>query len=89
MDDPNFIPQLVLGYYKGQPAVMSAEEFEPTVGTSVMTAAWMIAVLEAMERYLPDKDQIDFEEEVNSAYIQLLDERHERTVHFKKNEGED
>lgn len=88
MNKDEFIPQLILGYYRDMPAVMSDDVFEPSVSTPVITAAWMIAVLEAIERYLPDSEQINFEEEVNSAYIQLLEERHERTVHFKRKKDE-
>lgn len=89
MKDEDFIPQLVLGYYKDMPAVMSDPLFEPSASTPLMTAAWMIATLEAMERYLPDSEQLSFEKEVSSAYKKLLKERHERTVTFKKNERED
>lgn len=68
----DFIPQLVLGYYKGQPAVVSDPHFEPSYSTSLVTAAWMIAILESMEHYLPDSEQLSFEKEVNSSYKKLL-----------------
>lgn len=84
MDDSDFIPQLIVGYYKKQPAVISAEEFVPFVGSSVVTAAWMLTIFEAMERYLPDSEQLTFEKEVMKAYKKLLKERHDRTVHLKR-----
>lgn len=83
MKGKDFIPQLVLGYYKGQPAVVSDPNFEPSFSTPLVTAAWMIAILEAMERSLPDSEQLAFEEEVTSAYKKLLEDRYERVATLK------
>ena len=83
INEEDFEPQIVLGLYKGNPAARSSSLTKSFKVSSAIAAAYMVAVFEAMERYIPDSNQIEFESDVLKYFKKLLKERHERTTHHK------
>ena len=83
INEEDFDPQILLGLYKGSPAARSSSLTKSFKVSSAIAAAYMVAVFESMERYVPDSKQIEFEKDVLKYFKKLLKERHERTVHHR------
>jgi hypothetical protein len=79
--EEDFIPVLVSGLYKGNPAVRTLEYDDSLRATQV--AGFMVAILDCMVDMVDEKDQTEFEENILEAFELFLENRFENTNKYK------
>jgi len=84
MNDANeedFVPILVSGLYKGNPAVRTLDYDGSLRATQV--AGFMVAILDCMVDLVDEQDQVEFEENILEAFELFIDNRFENTCKYK------
>lgn len=84
MNDANeedFVPILVSGLYKGNPAVRTLDYDGSLRATQV--AGFMVAILDCMVDLVDEQDQVEFEENILEAFELFIDNRFENTSKYK------
>jgi hypothetical protein len=84
--DEDFVPVMVVGLYKGNPAVRTLECEEGVSSTQV--AGFMTAMLDCIVDTVDEHEQTQFEEEILEAFEVFVTNRFENTNKYKIEEDE-
>ena len=84
--DEDFVPVMVVGLYKGNPAVRTLECEEGVSSTQV--AGFMTAILDCIVDTVDEHEQTQFEEEILEAFEVFVTNRFENTNKYKIEEDE-
>jgi hypothetical protein len=79
--EEDFVPILVSGLYKGNPAVRTLD-YEGTL-RSTQVAGFMVAILDCMVDLVDEKDQTEFEKNILEAFELFIDNRFENLSTYK------
>jgi hypothetical protein len=83
-NEEDFVPILVSGLYKGNPAVRTLNYDDTLRATQV--AGFMVAILDCMVDLVDEKDQTEFEENILEAFELFIENRFENTSKYKLKE---
>jgi hypothetical protein len=83
-NEDDFVPVLVAGLYKGNPAVRTLD-FEEGV-SSTQVAGFLTAILDCMVDVVDEQDQIEFEEQILEAFKIFTKDRFGNTNKYKLDE---
>ena len=79
--EEDFIPVLVVGLFKGNPAVKTLNYDDILRSTQI--AGFMTAILDCMVDMVEEEDQIEFESNILEALDVFIKDRHEHTNKYK------
>jgi hypothetical protein len=79
--DEDFVPVMIAGLYKGNPAVRTLECEEGVSSTQV--AGFMTAILDCIVDTVDEHEQAQFEDEILEAFEVFVANRFENTNKYK------
>jgi hypothetical protein len=79
--EEDFVPVLISGLFKGNPAVRTLDYSESLRATQI--AGFMVAILDCMVDMVDEQDQLEFEENILEAFELFLDNRFENTNKYR------
>jgi len=79
--DEDFMPALIVGFYKGNPAVRTLDVKDGLTSTQI--AGFMTAILDCMVDMVDEKDQNQFERNVLAAFEIFVENRFANTHKYK------
>lgn len=79
--DEDFVPVLVVGLYKGNPAVRTLDCEEGVTSTQV--AGFMTAILDCIVDTVDEHEQTQFEDEILQAFEIFIKDRFEYTNKYR------
>lgn len=79
--DEDFVPVMIVGLYKGNPAVRTLECEEGVSSTQV--AGFMTAILDCIVDTVDEQEQTQFEEEILKAFEIFIKDRFEYTNKYR------
>lgn len=85
--EEGFEPILVVGLYKGNPAVRTLDYNGSLRATQI--AGFMAAILDCTVDMVDEKDQIEFEENILEAFEMFLENRFENTNKYQIKKEDD
>jgi len=77
----DFIPVLVSGLYKGNPAVRTLDYDGSLRATQI--AGFMVAILDCMVDMVEEQDQLEFEENILEAFELFVKDRYDHTNKYR------
>ena len=80
-NEEDFVPILVSGFYKNNPAVRTLDYDGSLRATQV--AGFMVAILDCMVDLVDEQDQVEFEENILEAFELFIENRFENTSKYK------
>lgn len=79
--EEDFEPVLVVGLFKGNPAVRTLDYADDLRATQI--AGFMTAILDCMVDMVDEKDQTEFEENILEAFELFVKDRYDHTDKYQ------